>query len=426
MKFLAKLSLFAVVTIMFLSGCHKESTVITKEPPQDDITILQATDLHFLSPTLYDDGPLFQEILANGDGKMVTYTNEITDAFLEEVIEQKPNCLVLTGDLTYNGEKDSHMDLIKKLKKVESSGIVVLVIPGNHDLNSTGAARFYGDSYTLVDSIDQNEFKKLYQDFGLTESLSHSETSFSYIYDTKKGYWLLCVDSNTEEHPGSVDDETLTWIERQLQTAQKKGVRVLAVSHQNLLVHNNLFSFGYQIYNSSKLAALYKKYDVALNLSGHMHIQHTMEDEGTAEVATSAMSVYNCQYGVISLTPAKTTYQTNQVDISSWAKRQNSSDSNLLNFKQYAGSYFDQAAIGKRRSELTELGISAADITAMTNYAAMVNRAYFSGRLDQLPEDKVANALWQKQKDTTFFANYLNEIRQEGMKNHCLLTILHN
>ena len=46
---------------------------------------------------------------------------------------QKADGLILSGDLTFNGEKKSHEELAEKFKKVEKSGAPVMVIPGNHD-----------------------------------------------------------------------------------------------------------------------------------------------------------------------------------------------------------------------------------------------------------------------------------------------------
>ena len=85
--------------------------------------IVIATDIHYLAKELTDFGPAFEEMVQSGDGKAITYVWEITDAFLEEVIARKPQALILSGDLTLEGEQLSHEALAKKLKRVEDSGI---------------------------------------------------------------------------------------------------------------------------------------------------------------------------------------------------------------------------------------------------------------------------------------------------------------
>ena len=49
-------------------------------------TLLIATDLHYISPALTDHGAYFTRMLENADGKVTAYIDELTDAFLQEVI----------------------------------------------------------------------------------------------------------------------------------------------------------------------------------------------------------------------------------------------------------------------------------------------------------------------------------------------------
>ena len=69
--------------------------------------IVIATDIHYLAKELTDFGSAFQEMDRNEDGKMASYVWEITDAFLNQVIDRRPQVLILSGDLTLNGERAS-------------------------------------------------------------------------------------------------------------------------------------------------------------------------------------------------------------------------------------------------------------------------------------------------------------------------------
>lgn len=101
--------------------------------------------------------------------------------------------------------------------------------------------------------------------------------SLSYTYALIPGLWVLMLDVNTMDAAGAVKDATLQWARRQLEAARRAGVQVLAVSHQNLLAHNSLFSYGYVIEGGERLLALYEEFGVLCNLSGHMHIPHISE-----------------------------------------------------------------------------------------------------------------------------------------------------
>ena len=70
--------------------------------------------------------------MANGDGKMSEYSQQILDALVEKVIAEQPDVFLLSGDITFNGEKQSLLDVQTALEKIEDAGVPVCVIPGNH------------------------------------------------------------------------------------------------------------------------------------------------------------------------------------------------------------------------------------------------------------------------------------------------------
>ena len=67
-------------------------------------------------------GEAFCQFVRWDDGKVIPYLDTITDAFLEEAAEKQPDALILSGDLTQNGELVNHEELAEKLRKVEEQG----------------------------------------------------------------------------------------------------------------------------------------------------------------------------------------------------------------------------------------------------------------------------------------------------------------
>ena len=86
-------------------------------------TIWLATDLHYQSPQMTDFQSAFDTYTMGNDGTIVPYLDEITEAFLEEVRTAHPSALVLSGDLSQNGEKANHEALAEKLERVQAAGI---------------------------------------------------------------------------------------------------------------------------------------------------------------------------------------------------------------------------------------------------------------------------------------------------------------
>ena len=144
-------------------------------------TLITATDLQYLAPSLTDHGAFFNQLIENSDGKTMAYSDELMDAFVDQVISRKPDALILSGDLTFNGEYESHEALVQKLNRINAAGIPVFVLPGNHDLNNRSAVRFEGDAYEHVSSVTGEEFAALYHAHGYDRALAKDDRSLSYV-----------------------------------------------------------------------------------------------------------------------------------------------------------------------------------------------------------------------------------------------------
>ena len=81
----------------------------------EEARVIVATDLHYLAPELTDGGPFFRRLIERADGKVTAYSEELLEAFVQQVIDRGPDALILSGDLTFNGERASHEALAEKL-----------------------------------------------------------------------------------------------------------------------------------------------------------------------------------------------------------------------------------------------------------------------------------------------------------------------
>ena len=375
--------------------------------------VIAATDLHYLSPALTDHGAYFTALTENADGKLMRYIEEITDAFLEEAAREKPEALILTGDLSFNGALRSHEALAEKLQRLENKGVPVLVLPGNHDLDNPNAASFEGDGFRRVESASAEDFCRVYASFGFDEALSRDPDSLSYVYPLNASTRVLMLDFNTRHDPCGVSGATLAWARGALEDARRAGASVLAAGHQNLY-QQTMFRAGYVVDGSTELAALLREFDVPLFLSGHLHCQHWMNVAGLTEIAGSALSVSPCQYGVLRAEDGAIRYETRAVDVATWAESHGETDPALLDFPAYAEGFFD----ARTRSQLSELlalfPYTYEEAARMTDYMTEINRAFFSGDLRDaasLDPDGRIYALWEKYP--TPWLAYLSTIRPD-------------
>ena len=276
------------------------------------MTLVQATDLHYLSQRLTDNGPAFERAVLHGDGKIALRIEELAEGFTEDICRMKPEFLIYSGDLSYNGETESHKDLIRKLHRMETAGTKVLVIPGNHDMESPRAKTYQEEKVLPAATPTKEEFFELYRSFGYDQAESRAPDSFSYAFSAGENLVILMLDANSV-HFNTLSDETLAWAEEQLKKASKVGRKVLGVTHENLFAHSDLISRNFRLENADALRKLYLKYGVHCNLSGHIHLQHIQTEDGITEAATGALSVGHLSYAVLNWDGSVLTYQKQPV-----------------------------------------------------------------------------------------------------------------
>ena len=231
---------------------------------EETLNIMVATDLHYLSKSINDSGEAFNNVMSKGDGKVMTYIEEIVDAFVLEVIKRRPDALLLLGDLTFNSERISHIELAAKLEKVVCAGVPVYLIPGNHDINHERCMGFRGSEVYKVESVSPKEFQEIYHNCGYSHADYFDKSSASYVAKLSKSLYVIMLDTNSYSQ-NYLCDEAFIWLEDVLKEISKPDVHILGVSHQNLLEHNFMFTEGFMIKMGQKIEVLYKKDNVKLN-----------------------------------------------------------------------------------------------------------------------------------------------------------------
>ena len=82
--------------------------------------LMVVSDIHYLAKPLYEGSEAFLRALRAGDGKLTQYGDELLTALLGEVERLRPDALLVTGDLSFNGEKASHVALAEWLARIEA------------------------------------------------------------------------------------------------------------------------------------------------------------------------------------------------------------------------------------------------------------------------------------------------------------------
>lgn len=361
-----RLSIFIGFIILILVGCtnNTKMTISPKFRSGEKLTFFVTNDIHYLAESLRDDGEAFQKFLMDGDGKQLNYIDEILEAFISDIEQKAPEILIISGDLTSNGEKESHTELAEKLNKIEERGTSVYVIPGNHDISNPWALGFKDNERYSVDTITDKEFSVIYNNFGYNEAISKDEHTLSYLAAPSEDIWLLMLDTNKylnnqkynyPQTDGMIKTETFEWIQECSALAKENGAEIITVMHHNLLDHSKIMTESFTVNSNEQVLEIFSGLGLNLALSGHVHIQDISSYEKISEanvchtfydIATSSLSVYPQQYGILDYSPELNwyTYSTVFVDVEGWSKEKGILDENLNEFKKYSYTLFADKA----------------------------------------------------------------------------------
>ncbi len=423
--------IYIAALCLLLTGCSISSKD-NKQPVIDSgkkITMYVTTDIHYLAASLHDNGAAYQRYIATSDGRQLNYVTEITDAFATEVETQKPDILIVSGDLTNNGEKDSHLKLAKIFDEIEKkAGTRVFVIPGNHDIENPWARSIKGEEQYVTDYISSDDFASIYEEFGYKEAISRDKTTLSYLAAPSKDVWLLMLDTNVYKTNmkygapaayGRIEQETLQWIRECSKLAKESNAQMITVMHHNLLKHSPVLSYGFTLDNYEEVLEVLEDCDVKLALSGHIHIQDIKssknEETPIYDVVTSSLSTYPQQYGILEYDPAQgLDYHTNRVDVENWAKSEKLQNEYLLKFREYSEKYFADAAYKRIYKQLKEADLySEYEIELMSDTVSRLNVNYFAGTTPFVREEILETEgykLWRKAEEPERMVRYVNSM----------------
>jgi 3',5'-cyclic AMP phosphodiesterase CpdA len=394
--------------------------------PGRGFTIAVATDIHYLAPELRDNGKAFRAFEASGDGRLLGDVDEIVRAFARDVRRLAPDALVISGDLTNNGERQSHLALAQKLAGVENaSGTRVFVVPGNHDVMNPWARRFEGRNQVRVDSVTRDEFRTIYGRFGYDEAISSDPSSLSYLAAPSGGVWLLMLDTSVYRFnrltgrpsaQGVLANGTLEWIRQCAGRAKERRARVITVMHHNLVDHSELLHGGFTLDNGDDVRRLFQALGLDVVLSGHLHVQDIRRiDDGPTpvfDIATSSLSVYPQQYGVLEQLPSGALdYRTSRVDVEGWAREEGGTRKQLRAFRAYSEARFRRASYEKTYAALAATGLySNRDKKLMAETMSRLNASYFAGTAWEVRDEVMASEgfrLWTAATEPVFLTRYV-------------------
>lgn len=237
------------------------------------------TDTHYFEPSLGCSGAAFDDYMKREQYFMAESSDIVKATFAEIAADTSVDTVLIPGDLSKNGEIESHRSFVRELDKLKAAGKKVFVITAGHDYGDKSRA-FVGEKQIEVEGTPFNQLRGIYADYGYSQALAVDETTLSYVAEIAPKVRLLAINCDSEGNPkGAVDERLEGWMKIQLDEAKKDGCSVFAMCHYPMIPSVPVFDLvgDAKLKNWRRTASFLADNGVEFILTGHMHIQSINE-----------------------------------------------------------------------------------------------------------------------------------------------------
>ncbi len=277
------------------------------------------SDLHYLAAS--------DQAAADGnEWRLYGESAPAAEEAIEAVIRQRPDVLLLTGDLTSGGGRASAEELAQKLKKVEQAGIRVYAINGESDIGSGGLSPAEFRDIFHAYGYDGADGAAYYQPEYSEDTI---QGGLSYAVTPKPGIRLLMIDSEAYTQGaggGIISNRLMKWILQQADKARQNGETLIAGMHRPLLAHQSSAvsaSFSGTIQNSAETARQFANAGLSYFFTGHMHetdVAKYTSPEGNwlLDMETGSLVTYGAPIRTATVEGGQITLQSESIKEITW------------------------------------------------------------------------------------------------------------
>ena len=318
------------------------------------VSFYLVTDTHYFENELEAGGPAFEKNMLT-EQYFVKESSAIVKSVFERISEDKEtDIVIIPGDLTKNGEKESHKSFIKELYKLKESGKKIFVITAGHDYNDS-AYVLKGDGRVPVEGTDFDDLCEMYRDFGYGDAIAIDEPTHSYVAQITEEVRMLaiCCDSKGQLK-GAMDERHMAWAKEQIDKAKEDNCSVFAICHYPIIPSVPAFDLvgDAKIKEWRKVASFLADNGVELILTGHMHIQSINEfysENGNRliDICTSCLVGSPAKYRKITI-DENSVLKVKTIDVEEFGW-----DLNGLTAQEYFYNQFFKAIVNRVRGALS-------------------------------------------------------------------------
>ncbi len=312
------------------------------------------TDTHYFESKLGAEGKAFESYMKKEQYFMKESAPIVKATFDRIASDKETDIVIIPGDLTKNGEKESHKSFLKELYRLRENGKKIFVITAGHDYNEISYG-YKNDVRIEVEGASFDELYDMYRDFGYGDALAFDKRTHSYIAEISEGVRMLAINCDSFNNPkGTMDDELVAWAKIQLDKAKKENCTVFAICHYPIIPSVPVFDLvgDAKIKEWRKVASFLADNGVEVIFTGHMHIQsinefHSEKGNRLIDICTSCLPGSPAKYRKITV-DENSVMKVQSIDVEDFGW-----DMNGLDAQDYFDKQFAQAIVTRIHNALS-------------------------------------------------------------------------
>lgn len=244
------------------------------------LTITVLTDTHYYSKENGTSGKAYETANAKSQ-KLLAESAEVLSAAFDQIAEnEKSDIVIISGDVTNNGEMNAHAEFTEMLRSLKSRGKRVYVITATHDYRGGGVADLYdGDNRLQTPAALREMLFDMYREFGPDDAIAVHRESMSYVVQLCDGYRLFALndDSNLSGKSG-FSDECFEWISERAKEAREENQFIIAMTHHPLIAPSPIYEIigkGDMLGDYDNRIKQLADLGIQFIFTGHTHIHNT-------------------------------------------------------------------------------------------------------------------------------------------------------
>ncbi len=252
------------------------------------------TDTHYYSPETGTQGKAYEAALMRSQ-KLLNGSREMLQAAFDKIAaDESCDYLLISGDVTNDGEKAAHEEFREMLRELQAKGKKVFVITATHDYKEK-CRRYVGDEIKEMPGLLRDGLFEFYREFGPDSAISCKPEYMSYVVQLPDNVRLFALNDDR-----GIEDGMYEWVKEQAEDARKNGQFIVAMTHHPIIPPSPM----YELIGNGDMHRHYKDrrkeyadMGIQLMLTGHTHthnIGRIFSERGNAFYAVSTAAL--CGY----------------------------------------------------------------------------------------------------------------------------------